>query len=81
MAEAPDNVPVRIARLHGIWPAVVLVIAVGLVILVCAVGVTTALLMADLVECGWRPPPDDSGPTVIRMLRDLVLTLRHLHAG
>lgn len=61
MAESPDVGPVGVARLHRGHVALLLVVAVGLVLLLCAVGTLAALLVSDLIEISWRTSPADPG--------------------
>lgn len=59
MAVAPDDGPVTVSRLHRGHVALLVGVAVGLVLLLCAVGVLAAALMSGLVEVGWKQPPAD----------------------
>jgi len=52
--------------------ALLLALAVGAVILACAVGTLAALLVSDLVQVEWRPPGGDG---------DLVAALAALTIG
>lgn len=61
MAEAPDDVPVRVAQLHRGHVALLVTVAVGLVLLTCAAGVLAALVMSGLISVGWAEGPGDVG--------------------
>jgi hypothetical protein len=61
---APDDAPVRVPELRHWHVGLLAALAVGLVVLACAVGTLAALLVTDLVEVQWRPPGGDSGLVV-----------------
>jgi len=61
MAEPPDEVPVRVSRLHRGHVALLVGVAVGLVVLMCAAGILAALVVSDLVQVSWREAPGDPG--------------------
>ena len=61
MAVPPDDAPVTVTRLHRGHVALLVVVAVGLVMLMCAAGILAALVMSGLVSVGWREAPGNPG--------------------
>lgn len=58
---APHDVPVGVSELRRWHVGLLLALAVGLMVLGCAVGTLAALVMSDLVQVEWRAPGDSGG--------------------
>lgn len=71
MGEPPHDVPVRVSRLDGRLVALLLTVAVGLMLVLCALSVLAALLVSGLVEVGWRAPDDGGGLVAVLAWRGL----------